>query len=93
MHVLKRRKTFSSTHPLARLNPVDIAKIIYYNHHGTYSKVKLAAKFGVSKSHIHRICKLKTWRCLFDKEYALLGASGGEPKSKGFISLRFLKCF
>lgn len=73
--VTKTNKCFGANHPSARLKPADIAKIMYYHHHRTYSAKQLGAMFGVNKSHIIKIYKLRAWRCLFDKEYILSGAN------------------
>jgi hypothetical protein len=71
VHVTKTNKSYGTTHHNAKLKPVDIAKILYFHHHGTYSNKQLEAMFGVHRTHIVKIYKLRAWRCLFDEKYLL----------------------
>ncbi|MHB9029927.1 MAG: HNH endonuclease [Candidatus Latescibacterota bacterium] len=91
IHVTKSRKSFGENHYKAQLKSSDVVKILYYHHYRTYTKDQLAGMFGVSKSTINDICRRKSWRWIFDKEYFMSGAgewwkkeekSVQSPKSK-----------
>ena len=70
-YVTRTMKNFGESHPFARLKPMDVYKIIYFSHSGAYTKRALADRFGISVGYVSRICKMKAWRSLFDKEYIL----------------------
>jgi hypothetical protein len=70
VNILKTNKSFGPGYPPApRLTPMDVARIHYFHNRKIYTDKELAAKFGVTTSHIYDICKLKQWRSLFDKKY------------------------
>jgi hypothetical protein len=67
-YVIKTNKCFGINHPFARLKPAHIGKIMYYRQRHNLTLEQLAYRFGVSTTQIWKVCRLKSWRCLFERE-------------------------
>lgn len=61
-----RPKRRGERHPMARLTAADVREIRRMSRAGHLHQRAIAARFGISESHAHRIIQRRAWRYLED---------------------------